>query len=1087
MPARSKKSKAAKRRCAEGGPIAVDLGSAAELALTRKKQVAEFALTRDKEVAEFALPRKKQVAEAVLPRKIQVTAKLSSDAELAKLVTLSSDAELATLSLDAKLANDLPTTCQYTSSDSDYLPITCQYMSSDSYFAKTVPIDPNPPSSTVTYMTESNATDDCLIQPVDRSVLMGSFHQGHSQFGKERNKQCGAISLTAVLKSKVSDVWTWLSRDLDDVLIKGTVLYRSMRAQGKIRDQGRGYIAVSELPRHYKVWNCNFAINYAESYSGLISVDDYDQSLRDVAMPFDEALQRSLYCNDACLLTICANTYAIVNGGGKFAFVDSHTNENVNRKGERVSCVAYFNSVETLCRHVYDFAQSFGVSTPRFEVTGVKAAISHVDLDDANRSPMVSSQLYSDIVKGKRRQRVKTETKSQVNDVIDVDANTAARPLDSEDLKRGHCSDQGKQRQCVKRVKTEIKSHMNDVIDVDADTAKESFQSQCGLVATDDVIISEVTVAKRTFKPLTREDQDVLCKKIGLSTVHSDEKPKTMSSVDDMGCPCKIQSIKPDGNCFYRSLAWSICRDENQHLKVRRAVVKHLQKNSNDFESYLRDEYTSVPDYVTKSRVYYCGSWAKEIDIFAAADLLQTAIVTFNDGRWNVHAPIAGPQSENCIYLNHTGNHYEVITCVQHRNAASVCAGTCQPTNNDGNFRSLRKRKSEAEPENVKAKKERRNYRKRHVEKSKARYKTNSRFQTLVRTYSKAKYKTNSRFQTLVRTYSKAKYKTNRRFQTLVRKYSKTKYMSNKNFQTHVHGYSHMKYKRNTLFRNKMNQENKSKYRSNQREVSRGSEYVCAVCHRLLFRKQVLECKTQCYERKGAEVATFANRCITLQYLHICDMECEQECHLSNSPSSKLWICHTCHRKILGGKLPEESVANSMHLSEIPAELKCLNSLEQHLIARHIPFMKLLCLPRGRQRACHGPCVSVPINNTDVTNILPRNECDDKMIRVKLKRKLTYKGHYEYMFVHTDRVRNALRYLLVNNKWCDDVTLNDEWVNTLNGTDQLDAEENSRQEPADNSDDENTHAEQEEEDLTYIKDQGGLLSDTSLQPVDLGT
>jgi hypothetical protein len=132
-----------------------------------------------------------------------------------------------------------------------------------------------------------------------------------------------------------------------------------------------------------------------------------------------------------------------------------------------------------------------------------------------------------------------------------------------------------------------------------------------------------------------------------------------------------------------------------------------------------------------------------------------------------MHAPIARPQSENCIYLNHTGgNHYEVVTCVQHRNAASVCAGTCQPTNTDNNLRSLRKRKSEAEPENMKAKKERQryhndsDYRKWNVDDSKARYKTNDRFQTLVRKYSKAKYKTNSSFQTLVRKYSKAKYKT---------------------------------------------------------------------------------------------------------------------------------------------------------------------------------------------------------------------------------------------------------------------------------------------------------------------------------------
>ena len=362
MPARSKKSNAAKRWVAEGRQSAVDLGSAAELALTRKQQVAEFALTRKQQVAEIALPRIKQVAEVELTRNITVT----------------------------NPPIHLPTCCQSPAKN----------LSISSKLVKTLPnypIQPNPPS--MTCMTESNATDDCLFQPVDRSVLMGSFHQGHSQFRTERGKQCGAISLTAVLKSKMSDVWTWESRDLDDVLIKGTVLYRSMRAQGKIRDKQRGYIAVSELPRHYKVWNCNFAINYAESYTGLMSVDDYDRALLDVAMPFDEALQRSLYGNDACLLTICANTCAIVNGGGRFAFIDSHANTNVNHKGERASCVVYLNSVESLCNHVNGFARSFDVSTPRFEITGVKAAISHVDPDDANRSPMVNRPLYSDTAK----------------------------------------------------------------------------------------------------------------------------------------------------------------------------------------------------------------------------------------------------------------------------------------------------------------------------------------------------------------------------------------------------------------------------------------------------------------------------------------------------------------------------------------------------------------------------------------------------------------------------------------------------------------------------------------------------------------
>lgn len=93
---------------------------------------------------------------------------------------------------------------------------------------------------------------------------------------------------------------------------------------------------------------------------------------------------------------------------------------------------------------------------------------------------------------------------------------------------------------------------------------------------------------------------------------------------------------------------------------------------------------------------------------------------------------------------------------------------------------------------------------------------------------------------------------------------------------------------------------------------------------------------------------------------------------MSDSPSRKLWICHTCKLKLLSSQLPQESVTNNLHLEEIPVEVKCLNSLEHHLIAPHILFMKL-CLPQGWQRACHSPCVSVPINNSDITYIHPRN------------------------------------------------------------------------------------------------------------------
>ena len=154
--------------------------------------------------------------------------------------------------------------------------------------------------------------------------------------------------------------------------------------------------------------------------------------------------------------------------------------------------------------------------------------------------------------------------------------------------------------------------------------------------------------------------------------------------------------------------------DKKRHKSSIVAVEKHLKQNSSKFELYLRDEYTSVQDYVTKSRMYYSGSWATEMDIFAAADFLETTIMTLNGGRWNAHRPATTDSqscTENGIYLNHTGNHYEVVQCVKQRGGRNVCAGTCQPGEIDNLKTRLRKRKSnDGQENNVKAKKELQQY-----------------------------------------------------------------------------------------------------------------------------------------------------------------------------------------------------------------------------------------------------------------------------------------------------------------------------------------------------------------------------------------
>ncbi|XP_041482326.1 uncharacterized protein LOC121429412 [Lytechinus variegatus] len=214
--------------------------------------------------------------------------------------------------------------------------------------------------------------------------------------------------------------------------------------------------------------------------------------------------------------------------------------------------------------------------------------------------------------------------------------------------------------------------------------------------------------------------------------------------------------------------------------------------------------------------------------------------------------------------------------------------------------------------------------------------------------------------------------------------------------------------------------------------VCHGPEYVCAVCFKLLFKNQVKKCAINNYKLQMY---------ISTKYLHVCDSGCKKECSIYHSSRSSLWICFTCHRKLQSGTVPAEANMNNLELQEIPEELAHLNSLEQHLIALNIPFMKLLALPKGGQNGIHGPVVCVPSNTYETVNVLPRSQTEDQLIRVKLKRKLSYKGHYEYKFVNKSKILRGLHYLKMNNKYYVNVHVNDQWENVMKPTENDDETE----------------------------------------------
>ena len=178
-------------------------------------------------------------------------------------------------------------------------------------------------------------------------------------------------------------------------------------------------------------------------------------------------------------------------------------------------------------------------------------------------------------------------------------------------------------------------------------------------------------------------------------------------------------------------------------------------------------------------------------------------------------------------------------------------------------------------------------------------------------------------------------------------------------------------------------------------KVKIGPEYVCTYCHRMLYRHAVIGFKPTKYTKATPELLKKLSE------------------HAYVSSDGKQWVCKTCDGALCRGNLPVQAKANGMELDSEPTEMSCLNALEQRLISLRVPFMKMVALPSGKQRCIHGPAVNVPSNVDRVCTMLPRLPSECELVPLKLKRKLSYKGHYLYDYVSPQKLINALKWLKV--------------------------------------------------------------------------
>ena len=201
--------------------------------------------------------------------------------------------------------------------------------------------------------------------------------------------------------------------------------------------------------------------------------------------------------------------------------------------------------------------------------------------------------------------------------------------------------------------------------------------------------------------------------------------------------------------------------------------------------------------------------------------------------------------------------------------------------------------------------------------------------------------------------------------------------------------------------------------------IKDGPEYICTCCDQLWYKSSVTKCNPNLYKMC---LDNILDVCVT-GVKSINDTE---------------WICSTCHSNLKDGKLPSCAKANKMTFPDKPEVLN-LTVLEERLISPRIPFMQIRELPSGGQLSIHGNVINVPANVNSTVSVLPRPVNESQTIPIKLKRRLSYKHHYQFQNIRPSRVLDAAKFLVQTSELFQNegIEVADSWLNTLDESDEV--------------------------------------------------
>ena len=255
----------------------------------------------------------------------------------------------------------------------------------------------------------------------------------------------------------------------------------------------------------------------------------------------------------------------------------------------------------------------------------------------------------------------------------------------------------------VDRVSCISQSALSQFLNVAAQKVSEVPNVPCVQAKTDgtdsELAITGVYTDNSHFKynPVDVEWQLRVCRLLGLGFC-GPNRITPGSPNAPLANPVGFKNIRGDGNCMFRSLSFIITGSEDQHMHVRRAIIRHMRDIDNvlwesqispllnnlrsigevsvgNNQSPNADHMAGINQYIAATRMDHDKTWGSEVEIMVLAHLLDTAVYSYDTARgWNRYTPanVYGEfdvstrvNSQMAMYVRYNINHYDVVTSVE--------------------------------------------------------------------------------------------------------------------------------------------------------------------------------------------------------------------------------------------------------------------------------------------------------------------------------------------------------------------------------------------------------------------------------------